>query len=129
MPKKLKRYRRTARISNDAAVAEKTHGRLHRIGSGGTARAVDPNTKISNLHRLKRIEGQIRGLHDMVEQDRYCADILIQISAVHKSLASVARKLLGHHLKHCVSHNIRAGGALADAAYEELLQLVCHIDR
>ncbi len=102
---------------------------LNRVGSGGKALAVDPDKKIGNLHRLKRIEGQIRGLHDMVQRDRYCADILIQIAAVQKSLASVARQVLGNHLKHCVSQNIRAGGAQADAACEELLKLLSHIDR
>lgn len=102
---------------------------VNRIGSGGRALAVDPDKKIGNLHRLKRIEGQIRGLHDMVQNDRYCADILIQIAAVQKSLASVARQVLGNHLKHCVSQKIRAGGAQADAACEELLKLMSHIDR
>ena len=102
---------------------------VNQVGPGGRALEVDPERKNSNLHRLKRIEGQIRGLQEMVRQDRYCADILIQIAAVQKSLASVGRQVLGNHLKHCVSHGIRAGGAAADAACEELLKLVSHIDR
>lgn len=112
--------------STGAAPVKRT---LRHVGSGGHALAVDPDRKIDNLHRLRRIEGQIRGLQDMVRQDRYCADILIQVAAVQKSLASVARQVLANHLKHCVSQNIRAGGAQADAACEELLKLMSHMDR
>ena len=101
---------------------------LQQFGPGGKALAVDADKKRANLHRLRRIEGQIRGLHDMVQQDRYCADILIQIAAVQKSLSGVARQLLGNHVKHCVTHAIRAGGAQAEAACDELLKLVSHLD-
>jgi DNA-binding FrmR family transcriptional regulator len=90
-----------------------------------TARAVEAHLKEANLARLRRIEGQIRGLHRMVQQDRYCPDIMMQISAVHEALRTVGRALLRNHLKHCVTHAITGGtAAQAEATYDELLQLV-----
>jgi len=65
------------------------------------ALAVDPEVKSRNLKRLRRIEGQVRGLQKMVEDDRYCADILTQISSVHEALRGVGRELMRNHLKHC----------------------------
>ena len=72
--------------------------------------AVDPETKTRNLKRLRRIEGQVRGLQKMVEEDRYCADILTQISSVHEALRSVGRELMRNHLKHCATEAIGTGG-------------------
>jgi DNA-binding FrmR family transcriptional regulator len=60
----------------------------------------------------------------MVEEERYCADILTQISSVHEALRGVARELLRNHLKHCAATAIRAGDAQADAMYDELVELV-----
>jgi DNA-binding FrmR family transcriptional regulator len=88
------------------------------------ALAVDPATKEANRKRLRRIEGQVRGLQKMVEEERYCADILMQISAVQKALQGVGRALLRNHLRHCVTGTLRGGSAeRADAVYEELLEL------
>ena len=95
-----------------------------RPGPGGHAVAVDPEIKRSVLTRLRRIEGQMRGLQKMVEEERYCADILTQISSVHEALRGVARELLRNHLKHCAATAIRAGDAQADAMYDELVELV-----
>ena len=92
--------------------------------SNRKAVAVDPEIKASNLTRLRRIEGQVRGLQKMVEEDRYCADVLTQISSVHEALRSVARELMRNHLKHCASAAIRAGDASADAMYDELVELM-----
>jgi DNA-binding FrmR family transcriptional regulator len=86
--------------------------------------AVDPDIKRKNLLRLRRIEGQIRGLQSMVEEDRYCADILTQISSVHEALRAVARELMRNHLKHCAATAIRAGAERADAMYDELIELI-----
>ncbi len=86
--------------------------------------AVDPDIKARNLTRLRRIEGQVRGLQKMVEEDRYCADTLTQISSVHEALRSVARELMRNHLKHCASAAIKAGEASADAMYDELVDLM-----
>ena len=86
--------------------------------------AVDPEIKARNLTRLRRIEGQVRGLQKMVEEDRYCADVLTQISSVHEALRSVAKELLRNHLKHCATSAIRAGDESADAMYDELVELM-----
>lgn len=88
------------------------------------AAAVDPAAKAGNLNRLKRIEGQVRGLQRMIEGDRYCADILTQLSSVQQALRAVGRELLRNHLRHCATEAIRAGGAPADAMYEELVELM-----
>jgi DNA-binding FrmR family transcriptional regulator len=93
-------------------------------GPGGKAVSVDSDIKRKNLLRLRRIEGQVRGLQAMVEEDRYCADILTQISSVHEALRAVARELMRNHLKHCAASAIRAGADQADAMYDELIELI-----
>lgn len=86
---------------------------------------VDPGIKTSNLKRLRRIEGQIRGLQKMVEEDRYCADIIIQISSAQEALRSVGRALMQNHLHHCAAKAIRHGDDdQASAMYDELLELI-----
>jgi DNA-binding FrmR family transcriptional regulator len=80
--------------------------------------------KRANLARLKRIEGQVRGIHRMIEEDRYCADVLGQLSAVHEALRGVGRELMRHHLKHCATTAIKTGPVEADAMYEELVELL-----
>jgi CsoR family transcriptional regulator, copper-sensing transcriptional repressor len=89
------------------------------------ATAVDPEIKSSNLKRLRRIEGQVRGLQRMVGEEQYCADILVQISSVQEALRAVSRELMRNHLQHCATQAI-AKGSRADAAsmYEELLGLM-----
>ncbi|MFL5261470.1 MAG: metal-sensitive transcriptional regulator [Anaeromyxobacteraceae bacterium] len=94
------------------------------VGPGGRAAGVDPEVTAANLKRLRRIEGQVRGIQKMVEEGRYCADILTQVGAVQEALRSVGRELMKNHLKHCATTAIRAGGAQADAMYDELLELV-----
>jgi DNA-binding FrmR family transcriptional regulator len=92
---------------------------------GRKATGVDPEIRTSNLKRLRRIEGQVRGLQNMVEADRYCADILTQVSSVQEALNSVARALLRNHLRHCAAQAIRKGSAQeAEAMYDELLSLM-----
>ena len=93
---------------------------------GGVRRAVavDAKGKERNLKRLRRIEGQVRGLQKMVDEDRYCADIMTQISSVHEALRSVGRELMRNHLKHCATSAIKEGGASADAMYDELVDLL-----
>src|ERR671911_2519681 len=81
--------------------------------------AVDPEVKTSNLTRLRRIEGQVRGLQKMVEEDRYCADVLTQVSSVHEALRAVARELMRNHLKHCAASAIRSGETEAEPMYDE----------
>ena len=87
--------------------------------------AVDPDIKAANLKRLRRIEGQIRGLHRMVEEDRYCADIITQVASVQEALRGVARGLMRNHLAHCTASAVRQGDhAKAEAMYGELLDIV-----
>jgi DNA-binding FrmR family transcriptional regulator len=89
------------------------------------ALAVDPDIKTSNLKRLRRIEGQIRGLQKMVEEDRYCADIMMQMSSVQEALRAVGRALLRTHLRHCAAQAIGKGSPEeAEAMYDELLNLI-----
>ena len=69
----------------------------------------DDKEKRDLMNRLKRIEGQVRGLEHMLEEDAYCPDILVQASAVNSALNSFSTMLLGNHLRTCVSEDIRAG--------------------
>jgi len=86
--------------------------------------AVDPDAKARNVKRLRRIEGQVRGLQKMVEEDRYCADILTQISSVHEALRSVGRELMRNHLRHCASAAIKSGPDDAEPMYDEIIDLM-----
>ena len=81
-------------------------------------------TKDQLQKRLRRIEGQVRGLQKMVEEDRYCADIMTQISAVHEALRAVGRELMRNHLKHCAATAIRSSDEEAGAMYDELVELM-----
>jgi DNA-binding FrmR family transcriptional regulator len=96
---------------------------------GRKAVSVDPEIKTRNLKRLRRIEGQVRGLQRMVEEDRYCADIMTQISSVHEALRSVGRELMRNHLRHCAASAIRAGDAEAEPMYDELIDLMYRLAR
>lgn len=87
------------------------------------ATAVDPQIKAANLARLRRVEGQVRGIQKMVEEDRYCADVLGQLSAIHEALRAVGRELIRNHLRHCATHAIHAGGTQAESMYDELVDL------
>lgn len=86
--------------------------------------AVDPAGKERNLKRLRRIEGQVRGLQKMVEEERYCTDVMTQIASVHEALRAVGRELMRNHLAHCATAAIRKDAKSADAMYEELLELI-----
>jgi DNA-binding FrmR family transcriptional regulator len=90
---------------------------------GRKAVGVDRNIKAANLVRLRRVEGQIRGIQKMLEADRYCADVLVQVSAVQEALRAVGRELIRNHLKHCTTHAMRAGGKQAAAMCDELVKL------
>jgi CsoR family transcriptional regulator, copper-sensing transcriptional repressor len=95
------------------------------VGPGHKAVAVDAALKLSNQKRLRRIEGQVRGLQKMVGEDRYCADIIVQIASVQEALRGVARNLMKNHLHHCAGKALRsAKKEEADAMYDELLGLI-----
>ncbi|SMO35582.1 metal-sensitive transcriptional regulator [Propioniciclava tarda] len=81
------------------------------------------------LRRLKRIEGQARGLHRMIEEEQYCIDILTQISAVTKALQSVALGLLDDHMAHCVLAAAQAGGEAAEEKMAEASEAIARLVR
>jgi DNA-binding FrmR family transcriptional regulator len=92
---------------------------------GRKAAGVDPEIKQANQNRLRRIEGQIRGLQKMVEEDRYCADVITQIASVQEALRGVARSLMRNHLQHCAAKALRSGKKVeTEAMYNELLELI-----
>lgn len=91
---------------------------------GRKAKGVDNDIKAANLTRLRRIEGQVRGIHKMVEEDQYCADVLTQLAAVRQGLRAVAREVMRNHLRHCAARAIRSGEKDAEAMYDELLDLM-----
>lgn len=93
-------------------------------GDGRKAVGVDADIKDRNLKRLRRIEGQVRGLQRMVDEDRYCPDILTQISSVYEALRGVSRELVRNHLKHCATAAIRKGNSDAEAMYDELVDMM-----
>ena len=119
------KQQRTANAeSSDTVVVECACGAFDESGAHRHAVAVDPDIKARNVKRLRRIEGQVRGLQKMVDDDRYCADILMQISSVHEALRSVGRELMRNHLKHCATAAIAAGPDEAGEMYDELVELI-----
>ena len=85
--------------------------------------------KDAYLKRLRRVEGQVRGLQRMVEQDEYCIDVLTQVSAVTRALQAVALGLLEDHLGHCVTSAIEAGGPEAQAKVHEAAEAISRLVR
>ena len=87
------------------------------------------DTKDDHLKRLRRVEGQVRGIAKMVEDDKYCIDILTQVSAATKALQSVALNLLDDHMGHCLVDAARAGGAEQDAKLKEASEAIARLVR
>jgi DNA-binding FrmR family transcriptional regulator len=85
--------------------------------------------KSNYLNRLKRIEGQARGIYRMVDEEKYCIDILTQISALTSALQSVALGLMDNHLKHCVSDAVKLGGDDAEAKIKEASDAIARLVR
>jgi CsoR family transcriptional regulator, copper-sensing transcriptional repressor len=85
--------------------------------------------KDEHLRRLRRIEGQVRGLQQMIEDDRYCIDVLTQVSAATKALQAVALALMDGHLNHCVRDAAAAGGTEADAKIAEASAAIARLVR
>ncbi|MCC6428719.1 MAG: metal-sensitive transcriptional regulator [Phycisphaerales bacterium] len=99
------------------------------MGPGAYAAGVDAGLKTANLKHLKRIEGQVRGIAAMLEEDRYCADVIQQCAAVQESLRSVAKNLLRNHLSHCANHAMHGDKSQQAAMVDELVALVGKIAR
>jgi len=87
------------------------------------------SNKQDYLRRLRRIEGQIRGLQKMVDEDKYCIDILTQVSAATKALQSVALGLMEDHLEHCVTEAVAEGGDVATAKVREASEAIARLVR
>jgi DNA-binding FrmR family transcriptional regulator len=97
---------------------------MRRIGMPGYV-----GNKEDYLRRLRRVEGQVRGLQRMIERDEYCIDVLTQVSAATKALQSVALGLLDEHLGHCVAEAIAEGGQTADAKVREASDAIARLVR
>ena len=96
----------------------------------GPAGGRRPAEKGALLRRLARIEGQVRGLARMVEEDRYCVDVLTQLAAAHQALRQVARELLASHMKHCVREAFTSADAAAgERVSDELAELMFKYSR
>ena len=85
--------------------------------------------KEAHLRRLRRIEGQVRGLHRMVDEDTYCIDVLTQVSAATRALQSFALELLSEHMSSCVVEAARAGDDEADAKVREAADAIARLVR
>jgi len=85
--------------------------------------------KTDVLHRLNRIEGQVRGLKRLVEEDRYCVDVLTQIAAATKALQAVGLELIDDHLSHCVAEAVAAGGETAQERVAEAVTAITRLVR
>jgi DNA-binding FrmR family transcriptional regulator len=119
--------RSAAQLDTRSQRADKVAHGAKAAGDSGFRKAanVDPEVRTSNLNRLRRIEGQIRGLQKMVEEDRYCPDILVQISSVQEALRGVGRAIMRNHLQHCATDAITNGTREeARETYDELLELI-----
>jgi len=93
-------------------------------GSGGETMRGYTMNRDDYLNRLRRIEGQVRGLQRMVSDDEYCIDVLTQIASVSKALQGVGLGLLDEHLRHCVADAVRADGVEGDTKVHEAVQAV-----
>ena len=87
------------------------------------------NDKDAYLKRMRRIEGQVRGIAKMIETDQYCIDVLTQVSAATKALEAVALGLLDEHLKHCVTQAAAEGGPVADEKVAEASAAIARLVR
>jgi DNA-binding FrmR family transcriptional regulator len=87
------------------------------------------DNKTAHLRRLRRIEGQVRGLQRQVESDTYCIDVLTQVSAATRALESFALCLLDEHLSHCVAEAVARGGAEADEKVQEASAAIARLVR
>ena len=103
----------TLDVPFDTAADDRPAPRLAQVGD-----------KIRSLNRLRRIEGQVRGLQRMVEEDRTCGDILTQVSSVQEALRAAGRELLRDHLKLSTRTAIRQGETAAEAACDEVVEMV-----
>lgn len=105
------------------------HGPAPRRRTPARAAGVEANLKDANLIQLRRIEGQVRGIAAMIEEERYCADIITQVAAVRESLRTVARNLMRNHLRHCAAAAMQRHGRDRDRMIDEVLDLAGQLAR
>jgi CsoR family transcriptional regulator, copper-sensing transcriptional repressor len=117
--------------AKEKAMAQTTPKTLDRseTSTGTNPSYIHNKTKDDYLKRLRRIEGQARGLQRMVEEEQYCIDILTQVSAMTKALQSVALALLDEHMGHCVVDAARAGGPEAEIKLKEASDAIARLVR
>ena len=117
--------------TKEKAMAPTTPKTLDRseASTGTNPSYIHNKTKDEYLKRLRRIEGQARGLQRMVEEEQYCIDILTQVSAMTKALQSVALALLDEHMGHCVVDAARAGGPEAEIKLKEASDAIARLVR
>jgi DNA-binding FrmR family transcriptional regulator len=104
-------------------------GRVWGMTTNEPAKPGYSSTKDDQLKRLRRVEGQVRGIAKMVEDDKYCIDVLTQLSAATKALQAVALGLLDEHMAHCVVNAARAGGAEQEAKLKEASEAIARLVR
>ncbi len=121
--------RPTPSLDTTSCPCESPPSRAHSSFAERKALAVDSGLKAANITRLKRAEGQVRGIIKMIEADRYCPDVMIQISAAQESLRAISKNLLKNHLKHCARAAIKAGEAEADAMCDELMDVMAKLTK
>ena len=112
-----------------SAAGRRRHGPQDRHRPRPRRSTATTKQKDEHLKRLRRIEGQIRGLQRMVDEDVYCIDILTQVSASTKALQSFALQLLEEHLRHCVADAAVKGGEEIDAKVEEATKAIARLLR
>jgi DNA-binding FrmR family transcriptional regulator len=119
------------RRTEEEAVDEDTAAAALTVGSGGPHQPAPGYLarKDAHLKRLRRVEGQVRGLQRMVESDQYCIDVLTQVSAATRALESFALALLDEHLGHCVAAAIAEGGDQADEKVREASAAIARLVR
>ena len=88
-----------------------------------------PRDNQHTIKRLRRIEGQVRGLERMIEENRYCADVLTQISSAHEALRAVARELMRSHLRHCAAAALESPGHESEQLYDDLIEMMYKLGR
>ncbi len=111
------------------AVSTKGNGNDEIRSADRLAAGIDPAARAANIRQLRRARGQVDGIERMIEEDRYCADIIVQITAARASLQVVAKSLLESHLKACHAQAVGNGGAVTDRMYQELVDLVAKMSK
>ncbi|MEU0938649.1 MULTISPECIES: metal-sensitive transcriptional regulator [unclassified Embleya] len=117
---------RETTVEQDSQTPDATATATHEASGHGHGYS---GRKDEHLKRLRRVEGQIRGLQRMVSEDEYCIDILTQVSAATKALQSFALSLLEEHLGHCVANAVEKGGPEAEEKVKEASQAIARLVR